>query len=117
VKIIITGRRFHVPEELARHVEGQFDRLVRFGPRVSHVEVVLSEEKNRCEAEAQVNVEGKGAVHGRAEARDFRTAVDRLAEKLAVQLKRKRSRPRDRRVDVGRTPAPPPSPSDETAEP
>ncbi|MFQ5746686.1 MAG: ribosome hibernation-promoting factor, HPF/YfiA family [Gemmatimonadota bacterium] len=105
MEIIITGRRFDVPEDLARHVHGQFGRLDRFAGHVSRAQVILTEEKNRCEAEAHLSIDRRGGVHSRAEAPDFRTAVDRLVEKLAVQLKKKSSRPRNRRVAAARSSA------------
>lgn len=95
MQVIVSARHFDVTDELREVVESRFAKLVRYEPRVSRAEVTLLEEKNRCEVEASVSVDGGGPMHAHGEAEDFRTAVDRAVERLERQLKRHRSRRRD----------------------
>lgn len=95
MQVIVSARRFDVTDELRRVVEGRFAKLSRFEPLVSRVEVVLLDEKNRCEVEARVSVDRGGILHARGEASDFRTALDRTVERLERQLRKHHSRRRD----------------------
>lgn len=98
MQIIISSRHAEISAALRRHVEDQFERLVRFDDRISRVDVTLTEEKNRCIAEANLSVDREVPVHGSAEAADFRSAVDRLLDKLSRQLKKRRSRRREHKA-------------------
>lgn len=95
MQVIISARHFDVSDRLRSLVEERFSRLSRFEPRVSRVEVALLEEKNRCEVDAQVSVDGSGPVHAHGEAPDFRTAVDQVVDRLGRQLRKSHSRRRD----------------------
>ncbi len=94
MEIIVSARHSNLTDDIRRHVEETMIRLARFEDRISRVTVTLSEEKNRCVAEANLTVRRSGDVHGEADGPDLRTAVDRLADKLARQLKRGRDRRR-----------------------
>ena len=95
MKINLTARRFELSDALRRHCEDQLSRLDRYHQRTSRVEVTLTEEKREKRVEARAFVDGDYDIHAEAVAGDFRTAVNRLSEKLARQLKRRR----DRRVN------------------
>jgi len=86
--LILTARHFKLPDDLRGLVEERLDRLERFEPRASRAEVTLTQEKNGFEAEAVVSIDRADRVHARADGEDVRSAVDRLMEKLAVQLRR-----------------------------
>lgn len=101
MQVILSARHFDVSDELRGIVESRFAKLARFEPLVSRVEVALLEEKNRCEVEATVSVDRAGLLHARAEAPDFRTAVDRTVDRLERQLKRHHSRRRDHQALPG----------------
>lgn len=103
MQVIVSARHCEVTDQLREVVETQFRRLSRFEPRVSRVEVTLLEEKNHCEVEATLSVEGADLLYASAHAPDFRTAVDRAVDRLGRQLRKVRSRrknhqatPRDR---------------------
>ncbi len=100
MQIIISGRNVALAESLREHMEERFRRLARFDESVSRIDVTLSEEKNRCMVEANVSVRRGATVHAGAEAPEFRTAVDKLYEKLSRQLKKRRERVRDRKGAV-----------------
>lgn len=95
MKISMTARHFELSDALRQHVEGRLSRLDRYNQRTSRVEVTLTEEKREKRVEARAFVDGDYDIHAEAVADDFRTAVNKLSDKLARQLKRRR----DRRVD------------------
>ncbi len=100
MKMIISARHTQISETTRRAIEEQFARLQRFDPRIKRAEVVLLEEKNRCEVEARLSIARAGIIHGHAEAADFRSAVDSVVAKLSRQLKRQRSRARDHKAQA-----------------
>ncbi|MFQ5678629.1 MAG: ribosome hibernation-promoting factor, HPF/YfiA family [Gemmatimonadota bacterium] len=97
MQVIVSGRRFEVTNPLRQVVEERVRRLERFEPRLTRAEVTLLDGKNRCEVEARVSVAREGLMHARAEATDFRTAVDRAVDKLGRQLRRLHARRRSHR--------------------
>jgi ribosomal subunit interface protein len=100
MQVIISARHTEVPAQIRDHIEEQFQRLTRFEPRVSRSEVTLREEGATCVVEAVLSIDGGAPVHGAAEAEVFRSAIDRVIDKLAKQLKRIRSRRTDHRGPV-----------------
>ncbi len=98
MQIIISGRHVELTDSLREHIEERLSRLVRFDERVSRIEVTVSEEKKRCRVEANVSRGKRPPAHASAEASDFRSAVDRVQEKLSRQLKSKREKVRDRKA-------------------
>ncbi|MFQ5530070.1 MAG: ribosome hibernation-promoting factor, HPF/YfiA family [Gemmatimonadota bacterium] len=100
MQVIISARHTELPDEVRDHIEEQFQRLIRFEPRVSRSEVTLREEGAWCVVEAVLSIDGRAPVHGAAEADVFRSAIDRVTDKLAKQLKKVRSRRRARRGSV-----------------
>lgn len=97
MQIIISGRHVELTDSLREHIEERMSRLGRFDERVSRIEVTVSEEKTRCRVEANVSRGKRPPAHAGAEASDFRSAVDRVQEKLTRQLKSKREKIRDRK--------------------
>ncbi len=98
MQIIISGRNVDLADNLREHVEERFGRLSKFDDGIQRIEVTLREEKKRCAVEANLLVKRRAPIHAGAEADEFRTAVDRLYEKLSKQLKKSRSRTRDHKA-------------------
>ncbi|MDT8436414.1 MAG: ribosome-associated translation inhibitor RaiA [Gemmatimonadota bacterium] len=98
MQVIISSRNVEIAEGLRSRIDDRFQRLTRFDPRASRVEVTLAEEKNRSIAEALMSVDGGGPVFAKSEATDARTAVDRLYDKMSRQLRRARKRRIDRKA-------------------
>ena len=98
MQIIISGRHVELTDSLREHIEERMSRLARFDERVSRIEVTVSEERKRCRVEANVSRGKRPPAHAGAEAADFRSAVDRVQEKLTRQLKSKREKIRDRKA-------------------
>ena len=97
MQVIISARNTDLNDDVRDHIEEQFQKLSRFEPRVSRSEVTLREEGLTCVVEAVLSIDGRAPVHATAESDLFRSAIDRLVEKLAKQLKRVRARRRDHR--------------------
>lgn len=88
MQLILTARHTTLSDEIRDLVQSRFDRLERFEKRASRAEVTVTEEKNGFAAEAVISIDRASRVHARAEAGDARSAVDRLVERLGVQLRR-----------------------------
>ncbi len=95
MNISMTARNFELSDALRDYVENRFSRLDRYYQRVSRVEVTLTEEKRQRRVEALAGVDGDIDIHAEAMADDFRTAINRVSDKLARQLKRRHDRRRD----------------------
>jgi ribosomal subunit interface protein len=98
MQMIVTGRHCQVGPELREVLEEQFEHLRRFEPRVSRAEVTITAVKQGFEAEALLSVDRADRVHARAEAPEMRTAMDRVLDKLSVQLRRGHARHREHRA-------------------
>ncbi len=92
MKISMTARHFELSDALRQHVEGRFTGLDKYNHRMSRVEVTLTEEKRQKLVEARAAVDGDIDIHAEAVAEDFRTAVNRVSDKLARQLRRRRKK-------------------------
>ena len=97
MQVIISARHTELSDSVREHIQEQFQRLSRFEPRASRSEVTLREEGGGCVVEAVVSIDGGAPIHGAAEAEKFRSATDRLIDKLAKQLKKVRARRTDHR--------------------
>ncbi|NIR43161.1 MAG: ribosome-associated translation inhibitor RaiA [Gemmatimonadetes bacterium] len=95
MRISMTARHFELSDTLRRHVENRLAGLDKYHQRATRVEVTLTDEKREKRVEAHAFVDGDHDIHAEASASDFRTAVNRLSEKLGRQMKRRR----DRRVN------------------
>jgi putative sigma-54 modulation protein len=101
MQIIISGRNVDVTDAIRGHIEERFERVSKFEPRASRVDVTLTEEKTRSIAEAVLSVDGGGTVVAKAEASEVRTAVDRLYDKLSRRARKERERRRNHKAPPG----------------
>lgn len=98
MQLIITGRHCDVDAELRDVFQTRFENLQRFEPRVSRVEVTVTQVKRGFEVEAEASVDRAARVHARAEAEEMRTALDRVVERLGRQLRRQHGRHHEHRA-------------------
>ncbi|MDH3733137.1 MAG: ribosome-associated translation inhibitor RaiA [Gemmatimonadota bacterium] len=98
MQMIITGRHCEIEPQLREAVKERFEHLVRYEPRASRAEVTVTAVKRGFEAEGLVSIDRAERVHARAEAGDMRSAVDRVLEKLGVQLRRLHERHHEHRA-------------------
>lgn len=95
MQVIIACRDGEMTERRRETVRRQLEKLERFEPRASRVEVTLSREKTGHVVEALLSVDRGGQLHAHGEAADFRTALDQATERLSRQLRKQRARHRD----------------------
>ncbi len=102
--IVVTGRHLTVSDRFRAHIEDKLEKITQLEPRTRRVEVLVSHEPNRRQAEVCDKVEitcyAKGPVV-RAEAcvEDKYAALDLAIDKLMERLRRQKDR---RQVHRGR---------------
>lgn len=95
MKVLLTARGFELTDNVRDYVERRLNRLQRYHTRLSRVEIALTEEKLDKRVEARASIDGDIDLHAAATGEDFRSAVNRVARKLARQLKRRHDRHRE----------------------
>jgi ribosomal subunit interface protein len=108
VDIVVKGRNVEVPDHFRQHVSDKLAPSGRLDPRVIHLDVELSHEKNprqsaKCQR-VEITVRSKGPViRAEACAETFYAALDAAVLKLEARLRKAHDR---RRVHHGgKTPA------------
>lgn len=106
MNLTLTGHQLDITPAIRAHVVGKLERISRHFDHVIDVGVVLSVDKLRHKAEANVHVRGKD-LHAEAVEEDMYAAVDVLVDKLdRMVLKHKEMRADHRPVNgSGRRPA------------
>ena len=99
MRIQITTRAGHVPEDVMERTESLVGGLTKFDPRVSAADVIFNEEKNAQQIEVILHVDGTPPVVAHGEEPEFRVALDKTVDKLARMLRRQRERDRDHKAD------------------
>lgn len=87
MQISITGHHMDVTRSLKDYIENKFSKLERHFDNMTKIHVILTIEKERQKAEAQIHISG-GVVYADMEHDDMYAAIDRLVDKLDRQLKK-----------------------------
>ncbi len=90
MRIQITARHFEIGDDVRARAEELIERVRRFDPGLSAAEVVFKEEGRQYRAEGILHIDGKDHVVAHADADDVMTALDRMYDRLAKILRRKR---------------------------
>lgn len=98
MQVIVSSRNVEISDELRMRIDEQFERLTRYEPAVSRAEITLWEDGPARKVDAVLSIDRRPRMHGEAEADAFRTALDRLHEKLARRLRREHEKRRDHRA-------------------
>jgi len=98
MQIIFTCRSCEMDAESREALQLKFDHLERYEPRASRAEVTITAGKKEFEVEALISIDRADRVHAHANASEMRDAVDRVVEKLKVQLRRLHSRHHEHRA-------------------
>lgn len=98
MRVQITARHCDLTEELRDRTEELVTKLQKYDPRVSAADVVFIEERHEKRAEAVLSVDRDQRVAARGEGDDLLIALDKLVERLAKILRRRRSQVRDHRA-------------------
>ncbi|MEO7935157.1 MAG: ribosome-associated translation inhibitor RaiA [Dokdonella sp.] len=87
MQITIKGHQIEVTSSLREHTESKMERLTRHFDHLHELSIVLGIEKLLHKAEATIHVSGKD-LHADAVAPDMYSAIDALADKLTVQVRK-----------------------------
>ncbi|MEH6470877.1 MAG: ribosome hibernation promoting factor [Halopseudomonas sp.] len=85
MQLNITGHHVDLTDPLRDYVNGKFDKLERHFDHITNVQVTLTVQNLRQEAEATVKLSG-GEVFAKAESEDMYAAIDALIDKLDRQV-------------------------------
>jgi putative sigma-54 modulation protein len=85
MNLTVTGHHVAVTPAIRNYVEAKLDRVMRHCDHVTAVNVVLSVEKLRQKAEANVHVRGRDIFVEHVDG-DLYAAIDALADKLDRKL-------------------------------
>ncbi len=85
--INLTGHHIEITPALKRYVDAKLERLERHSDHLNDVHVILTVEKLRHKAEANVHVSGNHLFADAVE-EDMYAAIDGLIDKLDRQVKK-----------------------------
>jgi putative sigma-54 modulation protein len=97
MQINLTGHHVEITPPMREYVLGKFERLERHFDRVTNVHVILSVEKLRQKAEAELHLNGAQVYADNTE-EDMYAAIDGMVDKLDRQLKRHKEKTKNHRV-------------------
>jgi putative sigma-54 modulation protein len=104
----ITGRRhLAITPALRQHIEGRFERLVRYEVTLSHLEVILSVSKLEHRAEVVCTVQGR-RIQAQASTREMYATIDQLVDRLGAQIRKHKERQADHKEPAKRSVRKPP---------
>jgi putative sigma-54 modulation protein len=95
MQINVSGHHVDVTDSLRNYVVTKLDKLERHFDKITHMNVILSVEKQRQKAESTVHISG-GEVYADAESDDLYAAIDKLTDKLDRQLIKQKEKISDR---------------------
>ena len=85
MQLNITGHHVDLTDPLRSYVNEKFDKLERHFDHITNVQVTLTVQNQRQEAEATVKVSG-GELFAKSESGDMYAAIDGLIDKLDRQV-------------------------------
>jgi putative sigma-54 modulation protein len=91
MNLSVTGHHVTVTPAIRSYVEAKLDRVLRHSDNVTTVSVILSVQKLRQKAEANVHVRGKD-LYVEADHEDLYAAIDAMADKLDRQVLKHKDR-------------------------
>lgn len=92
MQITITARHCDVPEEIRTRAQEVGEKLARQAHRPQRMEIVFDEDHQRRVVELKMSLPRGQTLIATAEETDFRTALDRAADKLRSQLEKNTQR-------------------------
>lgn len=88
----------NVPEDVIQVAEEQFRRLKKYHPRLQSADLRFDIDHSLYRVEARLTVSGAPLIVAHGTGDSFRTAVDRIVDRLGRQLRRRRERVHDARI-------------------
>ena len=99
MNINLTGRQLEITPAIRDYVISKLSRVARHFDRVIDIDVILSVEKLKQKAEANVRVRGKD-IFVEANSDDMYASIDSLVDKLDRQILRYKEKNESYRADV-----------------
>jgi ribosomal subunit interface protein len=91
LRVQVAARHCEIPDSVRTRTEEQIGRLAKYHPRVASADVVFTEEKKVRKVEVIVSIHGAEPVVARGEGEAFRTALDKVVNRLGRILRRQRA--------------------------
>jgi putative sigma-54 modulation protein len=91
VQFSIVGRNVEITDAIRDYVEKRLMKLKKYFSRVVDVHVVLFTQKINQVAEVTINAGGI-AIHGEESSEDLYASIDKVVDKLSVQLRKHKER-------------------------
>lgn len=98
MRVQIAARHCDVPDSVRQRTEEQMTRLAKYDPRVGAADVVYEEEKRTKRVEVVLSVDRSEPVVAHGEGEEFRTALDKVVDRLTRILKRQRAQAKSRQA-------------------
>ena len=92
MQMTVTARHCEIPGALRTHARRVLERVAKVAHRPQRAQIVFDVDHRQKLAELQLHLPRGMTRVASAEAADFRTALDRAADKLRHQLERLRTR-------------------------
>ena len=91
MRVQIAARHCAIPDSVRRRTEEQITGMGKYDNPVAGAEVVFEEEKRTRRVEVILSVDGGEPVVAHGEGEEFRTALDKVVDRLSRILKRQRA--------------------------
>lgn len=101
MQVTFSSPRCTVPEPVLQLAEEQFHKLLKYETRLSAADLRFDIDHGLHRVEARLTVSGASMIVAHGTGDSFRTAVDRIIDRLSRQLRRRRERRQDTRLGIG----------------
>ena len=91
MRVQIAARHCEIPDSVRRRTEEQMNRIGKYDSRVAAADVVFEEEKRTRRVEVILSIDRGEPVVANGEGEEFRTALDKVVDRLSRILKRQRA--------------------------
>lgn len=91
MRVKIAARHCDISDPLRERAESQMQRLTKYHARVTSADVVFTGQKRNRLVEVILSIDGAEPVVAQADEEEFRTALDKVVDRLSRRLRRARS--------------------------
>ena len=98
MRVKITARQCSISDPVRERAENQMQRLTKYHPRVTGADVIFTEIKRVRQVEVILSVDRGEPIVAHADGEEFRTALDKVVDRLSRRLRRARSLEKDHKA-------------------
>ncbi len=95
MRVQVAARHCEIPDSVRTRTEEQIARLAKYDPRVASAEAIYEEVKHVRTVEVILSIHGAEPVVARGEGDEFRSALDKVVDRLGRILRKQRSYVKD----------------------